>query len=53
MSPITKKLLMLGASYLIVASALVTYLQVPAKPVLAGGVLVLAFTLIRHFTRKR
>ena len=52
-SPLGKKLLVLGACYAVVASALVTYFQAPLGPVLAGGILVLVLALVQHFTANR
>lgn len=51
--PLVKKLLMLGAYYVIVASGLVIYFKAPLRPVLVGGILVLILTLAQHFTAKR
>lgn len=48
-----KKLIYIVASYLIVASALVIYFNAPVLPVLCGGLVALAWTLIQHFTAKR
>lgn len=48
-----KKLAMLMASYLVVASALVIYFKAPVRPVLLGGLLVVGLALLQHFTSGR
>ena len=50
---LVKKLMMLGASYAVVATLLIFSFHAPVKPVLAAGVLVLILTVARHFTAKR
>lgn len=52
-TPLAKRLVILGVSYVIVASALVIYFNAPMKPVLAGGILVLILALVQHFTAHR
>lgn len=50
---LAKKVLVLGACYALVASVLVTYFNAPARPVLAGGILVLVLVFVQYFTAKR
>lgn len=52
-SSLVRKLLTLIASYAIVASALMIYFKAPLRPVLYGGILVVAVTFLQHFAARR